>query len=203
MTVPENRVKLPVPRHDGQVALEKTLLRRRSVRRWKEDTLKLPDVSQLLWAAQGVTDARGLRTAPSAGALYPLELHLVVGLVDRLPAGIYHWRPLQSELWEKSRGDHRSELGEAALRQQAVAAAPVTFAVCAIYRRMTAKYGERGIRYVHMEAGHATQNICLQAVALNLASVAIGAFRDREVHRLLQLAPDEAPLYLIPVGIPL
>ncbi len=203
LTVTEKVVQLPAPRTEGQVSLEKTLLGRRSVRQWADKALKLQDVSQLLWAAQGVTDARGLRTAPSAGALYPLEIYLVAGHVDRLPAGIYHCRARQNELSPVSAGDVRKDLYQMSLRQGAVGSAPVTFAICAVYRRMTGKYGDRGIRYVHMEAGHAAQNLCLQAVALNLASVAIGAFHDRQVHRLLQLAPDETPLYLISVGTPL
>ena len=196
-------VQLPGPRTEGPVSLEKSLLGRRSIRQWADDALKLQDVSQLLWAAQGVTDARGLRTAPSAGALYPLEIYLVAGHVDRLPAGVYHCRVRQNELSPVSAGDARKDLYQMALRQGAVASAPATFVICAVYQRMTGKYGDRGIRYVHMEAGHSAQNLSLQAVALNLASVAIGAFDDRQVHRLLQLAGDETALYLIPVGRPL
>ena len=203
MTVTEKVIQLPGPRTEGPVSLEKSLLGRRSIRHWADGALKLQDVSQLLWAAQGVTDARGLRTAPSAGALYPLEIYLVAGHVDRLPAGVYHCRIRQNELSPVSAGDARKELYQMALRQGAVASAPATFAICAVYRRMTGKYGDRGIRYVHMEAGHSAQNLSLQAVALNLASVAIGAFHDRKVHRLFQLAADETALYLIPVGRPL
>ena len=199
----QKTVSLPAPRHDGEVSLEKTLLLRRSVRRWQDEALQLEEVSQLLWAAQGVTDARGLRTAPSAGALYPLEIYLVAGRVDRLTAGIYRWRMLQNSLSAVTADDLRQDLCRAALGQKAVATAPATFAVCAVYQRVTARYGQRGIRYADMEAGHAGQNISLQAVALNLASVVIGAFRDGEVHRLLQLTQNETPLYLIPVGRPL
>jgi len=173
------------------------------VRHWKDKPLELEDISQLLWAAQGITDARGLRTAPSAGALYPLEIYLVAGRVSRLSAGVYRCRVLQHEISAVTVGDVRRDLCQAALQQQSVAKASVTFALCAVYRRVAVKYGERAVRYAHMEAGHVAQNICLQAVALNLASVAIGAFHDRQVHRLLQLAPDETPLYLIPVGRPL
>jgi SagB-type dehydrogenase family enzyme len=201
--VTQRTVQLPAPRHDGKVSLEKTLLLRRSVRRWKDDVLSLEDISQLLWAAQGVTGDRGLRTAPSAGALYPLEIYLVAGRVDRLSAGIYHCRMLHNEMSEVTIGDLRANLCQAALAQTAVATAPAVVAISAIVQRTTAKYGQRGIRYADMEAGHAAQNISLQAVALDLASVVIGAFRDRDVHRLLQLAPDETPLYLIPVGRPL
>lgn len=203
MTVTANTVQLPAPRHDGKVSLETALLRRRSVRRWKPEVLQLEEISQLLWAAQGITDGRGLRTAPSAGALYPLEIYLVAGRVERLQAGIYHYRMHPNTIVAKTIGDVRNNLCRAALLQQAVATAPVTIAVCAIYRRETAKYGERGIRYADMEAGHAAQNIALQAVALDLASVVIGAFRDQEIHRLLELDRNETPLYLIPVGRPM
>ena len=193
-------VQLPAPRHDGQVSLERTLLLRRSVRHFRDEALELKEISQLLWAAQGVTDGRGLRTAPSAGALYPIETYLVAGRVDRLPAGIYRYRMLLNDLSAVTMGDVRNHLFQAALKQDPVARAPVTMALCAVYQRVTAKYGERGIRYAHTEAGHVAQNISLQAVALNLASVAIGAFRDREVHRLLQLNNNETPVYLISVG---
>ena len=202
MTVSDRTVELPVPRRDGQVSLETALLHRRSVRQFKEDALRLDEISQLLWAGQGITTARGLRTAPSAGALYPLEVYLVVGRAEQLRAGIYHYRMQHHILTEITAGDLRDDLCRAALRQQAVARAPVTFALSAIYKRVTGKYSERGIRYAHMEAGHVAQNISLQAVAIDLASVAIGAFRDREVHRLLQLRPDESPLYLLSVGRP-
>ncbi len=198
----ENTVRLPAPRTDGRVSLEKTLLSRRSVRRFTGESLTLTEISQLLWAAQGVTDARGLRTAPSAGGLYPLEICLVAGFVDGLQAGIYRYRMMQNAVSVISIGDLRDPLCRSALGQKAVATAAVTIGVCATAERLTAKYGERAIRYVQMEAGHAAQNVALQSVALNLASVVIGAFRDREVQRLLKLAPNETPLYLIPVGKP-
>lgn len=198
----QTTITLPPHRTDGQLSLEQTLLRRRSVRRFKDDSLPLGDISQILWAAQGVTDARGLRTAPSAGALYPLDIYMIAGRVAGLSAGIYQYHMRQGIVDMITAGDLRAELCRAALRQNAVAAAAVTIAVCATAERMTVKYGERGIRYVQMEAGHAAQNICLQAVALDLAAVVIGAFYDRQVHRLLQLAPNQTPLYLIPVGKP-
>ena len=198
----EKTIQLPPPRCDGKVSVEKALLARRSVRQFGGRALMLAEISQLLWAAQGVTDSRGLRTAPSAGALYPLEICLVAGQVDQLPAGIYRYRVRPHSLQQAETGDFRAPLCRAALRQGAVAAAAATIALSAIAQRMTSKYGERGIRYVHMEAGHAAQNIGLQAVALDLASVVIGAFYDGEVHRLLHLAADETPLYLIAVGKP-
>ena len=184
------------------MSLEKTLQLRRSVRHFHPNGLTLADISQLLWSSQGVTDARGLRTAPSAGALYPLEIYLAAGSVSELPAGVYHYGIRQHCLVPAASGDVRPALCRIALHQQAVASAAATIAVCAVARRMTGKYGHRGIRYVHMEAGHAAQNICLQAVALHLAAVVIGAFRDQDLRQLLALPPEREPLYLIPVGRP-
>lgn len=195
-------VQLPAPRHDGGGSLERALLHRRSVRQFNQDAIGLAEISQLMWAGQGITDGRGLRTAPSAGALYPLEIYLVAGRVEKLPAGIYHYRAQPHTMVAMAVGDVRNDLCRAALLQKAVSTAPITIAICAIYPRATAKYGERGVQYTHMEAGHAAQNIALQAVALNLGCVVIGAFRDREVHGLLELARSETPLYLIAVGRP-
>ena len=193
-------VKLPEPKHDGKVSVEKALSERRSIRGFADEALTLADVSQLLWAAQGLTDPAGYRTAPSAGALYPLEIYLVSGKVASLPAGIYRYRPHGHELVKLLDGDRRSELCTAALSQTAIKQAPVSIVVAAVYERTTQKYRDRGIRYVHMEAGHAAQNVCLQAVSLDLGTVVIGAFYDDDLKKLLPLRPSEEPLYLIPVG---
>jgi SagB-type dehydrogenase family enzyme len=158
------------------------------------------ELTQLLWAAQGVTHSQGYRTAPSAGALYPLELYIVVGHMVGLPVALYRYRCREHALETHSPGDLRAELSAAALNQRPVARAPVTFLFSAVYGRMTAKYGSRGVRYVDMEAGHAAQNLCLQAVALDLNSLVIGAFQDGEVKRIARLPADEEPLYLVPVG---
>jgi SagB-type dehydrogenase family enzyme len=193
-------IKLPGPRHDSDTSLEEALLKRRSIRGYKNAPLYRSEISQLLWAAQGVTDPRGLRTAPSAGALYPLELSIVVGNVTDLQSGIYRYRPRTHELEKIEEGDKRGELCSAALGQSAIRNAAVVIVVSALYERTTVKYGERGIRYVHMEAGHTAQNVCLQAVALDLGTVVIGAFRDDEVKRIMKMADREQPLYIIPVG---
>ena len=157
-------------------------------------------VAACLWAAQGITSPTGGRTAPSAGALYPLEVYLVAGEVSDLPAGIYHYIPRQHALYLVIAGDQRQIIYEAALNQSAVKDAPAVIVITAIYERTTGKYGERGKQYVHMETGTAAQNIYLQAVSLNLGTVFIGAFHDDEVKGVLQLSEDEIPLAIMPVG---
>lgn len=197
---PSITISLPEPRYDSTVSLEQSLLARRSVREYSGEPLTLEEVSQLLWAAQGITDARGYRTAPSAGGLYPLEMYIVVSNVEDLPPGIYHYLPAGHELELIAEGDFREELTEAALSQSWVREGAMSIVITAIYERTTGKYGERGIRYVHIEVGHATQNICLQAAAMGLGLVTIGAFHDEDVAELLGRPADENPLYVIPVG---
>ena len=184
-------------------SLESVLQVRRSVREYSRKPLTQDELAQLLWAAQGVTGPEGLRTAPSAGALYPLEVDVVIGDVDGLPSAIYRYKPDRHELVLTREGDRRRELSAAALGQDCVEAGAAIIALTGVYERTTAKYGERGIRYVHMEVGHAAQNVCLQAAALGLGAVVVGAFEDGRVKRVLGLAHDEEPLSLLPVGRPL
>ena len=194
------RIGLPEPRIDGGISLEESLFKRRSVRDYSGEPLALEEVSQLLWAAQGTTANWGGRTAPSAGALYPLEVYVIVGDVRNLAAGVYRYDPNGHELAMAAAGDIRAELASAALGQTSVKDGAIDLVFTAVYQRTTRKYGDRGVRYVHMEAGHAAQNICLQATAMGLGAVTIGAFHDEEVGRLLNLPRDEEPLYIIPVG---
>lgn len=193
-------VSLPPPNPMGRVSVEAALAGRRSVREYKAGPLALSEVSQLLWSAAGITNARGLRAAPSAGGRFPLETYLVAGDVTGLPSGTYKYRPREHDLVRTGDGDRRGELCGAALGQEAVRSAPGLVAFSAVYGRTTAKYGERGVRYVHMDVGHAAENVCLQAVALGLGTVIVGAFEDAEVARVLGLPADEEPLYLVPVG---
>lgn len=193
-------IKLPSPRHDSDVSVEEALLKRRSVRAYRDISLTLAEVSQILWAAQGITDASGLRTAPSAGAIYPLELYVVAGNVNNLPVGIYKYRPHNHELLKVENEDRRAALCSAAINQLPIRNAAVVIVLSADYERTTMKYGERGKRYVHMEAVHAAQNVCLQAVPLNLGTVVIGAFNDSEVRKVIKMKEKEQPLYVIPVG---
>ena len=193
-------IELVPPRSESSVSLEAALQKRRSIRSFKDKPVSLAAVSQLLWAAQGITGPNGFRTAPSAGALYPLEIYVVGGKITDLAAGIYRYRPRQHALVKVKAGDHRRTLYREALSQSAVSEAPLSLVITGIPERTTSKYGNRGIRYVFMEAGHAAQNICLQAVALELGSVVIGAFSDQAVGELLQVGRDTIPLYIIPVG---
>ncbi len=195
-----NAIQLSQPSREGEVSLEQTLVERRSVRQYGDEPLALEEVSQLLWAAQGVTHPRGFRTAPSAGALYPLETYVVVGNVKDLQPGIYHYAPHSHSISLKMDGDKRDELARAALGQSPVRNAPATIFFSGVYDRTMKRYGERGVQYVHMEAGHAAQNVALQAVSLGLGSVMIGAFQDDAVKKLMRLPEAETPLYLIPVG---
>jgi SagB-type dehydrogenase family enzyme len=193
-------INLPEPQYDSDVSIEQSFLNRRSIRSYTGEPLTLREVSQLLWAAQGITDPRGFRTAPSAGALYPLEVYLVAGDVEDLTSGVYRYEPDGHQLARIIDGDKRAELADAALAQSCVKEGAISIVFAAVYERTTVKYGEGGIRYVHMEAGHAGQNLCLQATAMGLGVVTVGAFHDEQVSKLLNLPQDEKPLYIIPVG---
>jgi SagB-type dehydrogenase family enzyme len=159
------------------------------------------EIGQLLWSAQGLTLDRGpsqpgLRSAPSAGALYPLETYVVTG------EGMYHYLVANHSVHPNPGLGLRQELWEAGLKQDWIREAPAVFCLAALYQRTSARYGARAARYVHMEAGHAAENILLQAVALGLGGVVIGAFDDDRVKRILDLPEQQEPLYLIPVGHP-
>jgi SagB-type dehydrogenase family enzyme len=193
-------IQLPDPRTDGDISVEKALMTRRSVRSYKNAPLNLVEISQLVWSAQGITTARGFRTAPSAGALFPLEMYVIAGRIENLPSAIYKYSPRQHALIQIISGDKRAELSRAALRQGAIRKAPAILLFSAVYERTTGKYGQRGIRYVHMEVGHAAQNVCLQAIALGLRTAVIGAFDDEAVKQTAHLPANEQPLYFVPVG---
>jgi SagB-type dehydrogenase family enzyme len=192
-----DELKLPPPARRGQLSLEEALARRRSHRAFTGKPLTTEMLSQLLWAAAGITDREGYRTAPSAGALYPLEIYLATA------AGFYHYEPRGHRLMTRLERDVRRDIYRAALEQDAVVDAPAVLVVTAVYARTAAKYGgARAERYVHLEAGHAAQNVLLQAVSLDLGAVPIGAFHDDRLLRALDLPRDHHPVYLIPVGHP-
>ncbi|MDI3474513.1 MAG: hypothetical protein PWQ79_1533 [Thermococcaceae archaeon] len=191
-------VELPPPRLEGSMSLEEAIAKRRSRREYKNEPLTLEELGQLLWAAQGITSPDGKRAAPSAGATYPFEVFVVAGNVEGLEPGIYHYDPFTHSLELVKAGDFRRELQKAALDQKWVGDAAVDIVLVAFYERTTKVYGERGYRYVYMEAGHIGQNIYLQATSLGLGTVAIGAFHDEEVARII--GTDGAPLYIFPVG---
>lgn len=196
----ESSLILPTPLYESQTSIEEALQARRSVRAYSHDPLTLAEVSQLLWAAQGLTHPAGLRTAPSAGALYPLDIYLLSGNVTGLPVGIYHYQPQDHKLLQIGTGDKRQDLYEAALQQSSVKDAPIVIVISAVYERTSGKYGQRGIQYVHMEVGFAAQNVYLQAESLGLGTVFIGAFYDDQVRGIMQMSEEEIPLGLMPVG---
>lgn len=197
------KLKLPEPQTTGKISVEEALSRRRSTREYGEDALSLSEVSQLLWSGYGVTSPEGLRTTPSAMTLYPLEFYLNATHVDGLPPGFYQYVPSCHELKKCGNEPKRAGLYKASFEQTALARAPAILVITGIYERTTEKFGETGPDYVHMDLGHAAQNIHIQAVSLNLGTVVIAAFRRDDVKELLGLPEEETPLYMMPVGHPL
>jgi len=192
--------KLPAPHLESSFSLEKALASRRTLRSFVGGPLTLHDVAQLLWAAQGISNLDGLRTAPSAGALFPLELHLLAGEVEGLAAGLYRYDAKHHTLAPERKGDLRTAVARLALDQDWIGQSSVIFVVSAVCSRTAVKYGDRAKRYIHMEVGHASQNLLLQATALELRSAIVGAFDDDHLRELLGLPEDEQPLILLPVG---
>lgn len=199
------RVYLPEPRQKGSMSLEETIVRRRSIRDFTSRPVSQLQLSQILWVAQGISDVRGdYRTVPSAGATYPLEVFVVCGdnSIEQLAGGIYHYDMVSHTLALHHQGDVRQELAMAASSQEFIYEAPLDIVICAVYERTLRRYGGRGERYVHMEVGHAGQNISLQAAALGLATVVVGAFHDESVRTILRLDRQYKPLYIMPIGEP-
>ena len=196
----EVKVKLPEPRLQSEFSIEEALNKRRSIRDYKDEAITLQELSQLLWSAQGITGPWGFRTAPSAGGTYPLVVYVVVGDVEGLEEGIFRHSPKEHEIVKVVEGDHRAELAKASLNQEWVEEGAIDIVIAADYEKTTKRYGERGRRYVQMEVGHAAQNLYLQAEALKLGMVVVGAFYDDQVADLLNLPKQEDPLYVIPVG---
>jgi SagB-type dehydrogenase family enzyme len=221
-------VILPAPRSAGDVSLESAILKRRSRRHFLPSPVSDSQISQILWAAYGYKDpsagqkpGRGVRTCPSAGALYPLEIYLVAGSVDGIERGLYNYIPAEHTLrrinrtnqqpGEEFQPNEASQPGEdirpalyiACRNQGMILQAPATLLYTIIYSRVTARYGDRGIhRYVPMDIGHSAQNVYLQAEAMGLGTCAVGAFDDARVKEVIGLPDDEEPLYLLPIGVP-
>lgn len=192
------RIKLPTPSFKGNFSVEEALKSRRSVRSYKQEKLSLKELSQILWATDGKTAEWGGRTAPSAGATYPLEIYVVVGNVEGLKQGLYYYDIDSHSLEIIKEGDLRVQLSNAALGQSSVRNAPVVIVIAGIFERTTSRYGKRGERYVYMEVGHCGQNLHLQAESLGLGTVMIGAFDDEKVKKVLGIKEDV--FYLCPVG---
>ncbi len=201
----EGEILLPPRKTDGAMSVEQAIEGRRSERDFQSRPLSLACLAQIVWAAQGITDEGGeLRAAPSAGAQYPLDVYAVVGQggVEQVEAGVYRYSPQQHSLRLLSEGDMRQSLSQACLGQRYMAEAPLSLIITAEYDRIRDRYGERGIRYAHIEVGHAGENIYLQVEALGLGTVMVGAFYDDEVAKALGLPSDHAPLGVMPIGYP-
>jgi SagB-type dehydrogenase family enzyme len=192
-------LKLPEPETRGDMSVEQAIGKRRSLRHYN-GSLALADVSQLLWAAQGETHPDGYRATPSAGALYPLEVYLVVGNVAGLSVGVYRYRPAEHDLIQLGTADLRKELDAAAYGQSFMQDAAAVLVITGVYERTRKKYGRRARRYVHMEVGHAAENVYLQAEARGLGTLVMGAFDDERVQAVLGLPDDHEPLGLMPLG---
>lgn len=197
---PRPRVALPTVRLHSSVSVEHALRARRSIREFRSQPLTLAEAAQLLWSAQGVTNAEGHRTAPSAGAMYPLELYLAAAQVEGLSPGVYHYLPGEHALEAVRDGDVRGALMAAAFNQACVGAGAALLIFTAVYERTTGRYGDRGVRFVHMDVGHAGQNVHLQAVTLGLGTVVVGALDGDAVRRIIGAPANEDPLYIMPVG---
>lgn len=187
-------ITLPKPNLNGSMSLEKAIAVRRSRRDFLPQPLTLEQISQLCWVAQGQQASGRFRTAPSAGATYPLELFVVTG------DGLFNYLPAEHSLEKLSGQNLRADLATAAWGQEFIEAAPLTLIFAAEFSRTTNHYGKRGIRYVYMEAGHAAQNVHLQAESLGLGSVAVGAFDDNSVSKVLSLPKNLEPIYMVTVG---
>jgi SagB-type dehydrogenase family enzyme len=193
-------ISLSRPSTTGNLAVEEALLTRKSTRTYSKEPLLLSEISQLLWAAQGITRKDGKRTAPSAGALYPLEIYVVCGQVHGLDPGVYRYIPNRHSLEQVLSGSRQKELSAVALKQQSIQDGAAVLVIAGVYSRTAQKYGERAERYVHIETGHAAQNVFLQATSLGLSTVVIGAFDDSGVKRVIRMQYNENPLLIMPLG---
>jgi len=196
-TKTSKKIQFPPPNLTSPVSLEQTMANRRSTRQFSDQPLTLEQIGQLAWAGQGITDpATGFRTAPSAGALYPIKLYFAK------KEGLSVYNPLEHTLEEILSLDIRERLRAAALQQDPVASAPCCIIIAGSARKLAPKYGPKARRYMLLEAGHIAQNILLQATALKLASVPIGAFDIINVRKICRLPSNTEPLYIICVGYP-
>lgn len=203
-------VNLPLPRKISNMSVEEAILLRRSIRDYTDEPIKLDHLALILWSAYGITDVRGFRASPSAGATYPLEIYVVIGENGVhieggffLKPGVYKYDVHKHQLSMIKEGDYREKLSKAALGQSWVKEAPLSIVVCAVFERTTRIYGERGrVRYVPMEVGHLGQNVYLISTALGYGTVVVGAFYDDEVQEVIGSSQIEVPMYIIPIGVP-
>ncbi len=200
-TVSMTTIELPEPERSGEISIEESLQQRRSVREYASTPLSLAEIGQLAWSAQGITDpARGFRTAPSAGATFPMELYFLISGTEGVADGVYRYRPGNHVLEQVIDGDRRQDLQSVALHQESITASPIVLVITGVLSRIEPRYRDRAMRYMYMEAGHVAQNTYLQSVPLNIGTVVIGAFSDDGVSDVLQLDDGEYPLYIMPIG---
>jgi len=199
------KVKLPSPVFEG-MSVEKAIRERRSERSFTNRSMSLEQLAQILFSAYGITSSSSgydFRAAPSGGALYPIEVYVIANNVESLANGFYHFQISDSSLELIKEGDFSKNIHRAANRQDAVGSSPITLVFTARFDRMTAKYADRGYRYIYIEVGAICENVYLQAVSLGLGTVAVGAFNDDAVNELLEIdGLSEATLLLMPVGFP-
>jgi SagB-type dehydrogenase family enzyme len=195
-----NLISLPRVKFTGKTSVEEALYKRRSIRHFLDKTISLPEISRVLWAAQGINAKYGKRTAPSAGATYPLEIYLNVSNVESLSPGIYRYYMAKHALYKLIQEDQKSAFTSAALGQSFIEQAAAIIIITAIFERTTNRYGKRGIQYIHQEAGAAAQNIHLQVVSLNIGTVMVGAFHEDRVKEIMNFPANEQPLLLMPLG---
>jgi SagB-type dehydrogenase family enzyme len=193
-------VSLPAPRKQGTVSVEAALATRRSVRAFSRQALTVAEVGQLLWAAQGISGPDGKRTAPSARHLYPLEVAVVVQNVDGLARGAYRYVPARHALELLAPAEDGESMLARATSQAAVRAAPAVFVVAAVYERMGA--GPRSSTWTDYEAGLASENLLLEAVALRLGAVVVGGMDAAAAREAVHFTARERVIVLIPVGHP-
>ncbi|HPQ19596.1 MAG TPA: SagB/ThcOx family dehydrogenase [bacterium] len=194
-------IKLPKPENISKISIEEALLKRRSIREYKDEALTIKEVSQILWSAQGITEPKKkFRTAPSAGAIFPLNIYLVVNKVENIEKGIYKYLPETHEIIQFLNEDKREDIYKACLQQSCIKNGAIIIVITGNFEKIKKRYSERGVRYTYIEVGHCSQNIYLQCVSLNLGTVAVGAFYDEEVKKILKLPDEEEPLYLMPIG---
>jgi len=194
-SISQVKINLPKPKGSGKMSLEESILRRRSERNFISRELSIQQISQILWAAQGITDANfGFRSAPSAGALYPLSIYVLK------KDGFFKYLPNEHALLKISKEDKRPSLVRCSLGQSFIKEAPISIVIAANFSVTQKKYGPRAFRYVCMEIGHVAENIHLQAVAMGLGSVPVGAFWNDVVKNALELPEEQDPIYIIPLG---
>lgn len=199
-------IHLPKPQTDSSKTLDEVLSKRKSIRSFQQKPLSTSHLSYLLWASTGVQRKEHgyeFRTAPSAGALYPIETYLVINNVESIKQGVYHYNIKHHYLEELRTGDFRSEITTAALNQHMCSTASVVFIWTALFNRSKCKYGQRSYRYIYLDAGHIAENLALAATNLNLGSCHIAALFDEDINNIIEVdGTKESTIYLTVVGHP-